>query len=276
MEEITSGIHRLVYDPEPTPGMHPTNSWMVVGRDATALVDTGWNRPEEVQARLDYIEAVPHPPVKYIVITHRHGANVGGASAMVRSFGGIIVSNPQEKEHIDDALEGASVGKAVQDGEKFDLGGLTLELIHAPGHTFGSLGVYLQERRALFTGDNVMGVGTSVVNPGQGDIGLFLETMNRFLSYDAQVIYPGQGPVVDDPRAKLEELIAHRQEREDQIVAQLSQGPKTVEQLFLSIYTDLMEQRHNMARNQVRSHLGKLEREGKVASTDDDETYELT
>ncbi len=194
---------------------------------------------------------------------------------MVGRFGGIVVSHPQEKEHIDEALEGLTVGRTVQDGEQLDLGGMTLELIHAPGHTFGSLGVYLRERRALFTGDNVMGVGTSVVNPGQGDIGLFLETMNRFRSYDAQVIYPGQGPVVRDPRAKLEELIAHRQERENQIIEQLTQGPKTVEELFQSIYTDLMEQRHNMARNQVRSHLGKLEREGRVALVDD-ETYWLT
>ncbi len=194
---------------------------------------------------------------------------------MVRRFGGTIVSHPEEKEHIDEALEGISVGRTVQDGEQLDIGGMTLELIHAPGHTFGSLGGFLRERRALFTGDNVMGVWTSVVNPGQGDIGLFLETMDRFLRYDAQVIYPGQGPVVAYPKAKLEELIAHRQERENQIIEQLSQGPRTVEELLKSIYTDLVEQRHNMARNQVRSHLSKLEREGRVASTGDD-TYQLT
>lgn len=275
MEEIASGIHRLVYDPEPTPGVFQTNSWMILGHTATALIDTGWNRPEEIQARLDYIDTVPHPPVEYLIITHRHGANVGGASAMVRRFGGIIVSHPQEKEHIDEALDGITVGRTVQDGERLDIGGITLEIIHAPGHTFGSLGVFLHERRALFTGDNVMGVGTSVVNPGQGDIGLFLETMDRFLRYDAQVIYPGQGPVVADPRAKLEELIAHRREREDQIIAQLTQGPRTVEELFQVIYTDLVEQRHNMARNQVRSHLSKLEREGKVTHMGG-ETYQLT
>ncbi len=62
MEEVGTGIHRLVYDPEPTPGIFQTNSWMVLGNDATALIDTGWNRPEEVQARLDYIDKVPHPP----------------------------------------------------------------------------------------------------------------------------------------------------------------------------------------------------------------------
>ncbi len=275
MEEVAPNIHRLFYDPEPRPGNFPANSWMIVGRDATALVDTGWDRPEEVSARLEYIQRVQHPPIGYIAITHRHGANVGGASAIQKAHGGIIVSHPLEKEFIDAALKGATVEKTIQDGEVVSLGDLTLEFVHAPGHTYGSLGVFLRERRALFTGDNVMGVGTSVVNPGQGEIGQFMETMEKFLRYNARVIYPGQGPVVTDPRAKLEELIAHRRERENQILSQLAIGPKTIEEMFRAIYTDLDERRHNMARNQVRSHLGKLQREGKVATPDEGVTYRL-
>ncbi|MBI2170642.1 MAG: MBL fold metallo-hydrolase [Chloroflexi bacterium] len=275
MEEVAPNIHRLVYDPEPRPGALAANSWMVIGRTATALVDTGWNRPEEVKARLEYIQRVRHSPIRYIAITHRHGANVGGASAIQKAYGGVIVSTPMEKEFVDAALEGTSVGKTVQDGETVSLGGLTLEFIHASGHTFGSLGVFLREQRALFTGDNVMGVGTSVINPGQGEISQFMATMEKFLRYNAQVIYPGQGPVVKDPRAKLEELIAHRKERENQVLAQLATGPKTVEELFRAIYTDLDERRHNMARNQVRSQLAKLQQEGRVTTPDNGETYRL-
>ncbi len=103
---------------------------------------------------------------------------------------------------------------------------------------------------------------------------MYLETMEKFLRYDARVIYPGQGPILSDPKAKLQELIAHRKEREDQIVAQLSGGAKTVEELFESIYTGLAERLHNLAHNQVRSHLAKLQREGRV-TTLDDTTYRL-
>ncbi|MBI4202123.1 MAG: MBL fold metallo-hydrolase [Chloroflexi bacterium] len=275
MEEVAPGIHKICYDPELRPGVFNTNSYMVIGREATALIDTGWNRPEEVQARLEYIQRTPHTPIGYIIITHRHGANVGGAAAIQKAHGGVIMSHPVEKEHIDAALEGPKVERTVADGETIRLGDLTLEFIHASGHTFGSLGVFLRERRALFTGDNVMGEGTSVVNPGQGDIGEFMETMEKLLRYNAQVIYPGQGPVVRDPKGKLEELIAHRRERENQVLSQLASGPKTVEEMFRAIYTDLDERRHNMARNQVRSHLGKLQREGRVTMPDEGATYRL-
>ncbi|MEE8443612.1 MAG: MBL fold metallo-hydrolase, partial [Dehalococcoidia bacterium] len=158
MEEIDPGIHRLVYDPAPSPGVFPTNSWLITGRDASALVDTGWNRPDDIKARLAYIQRVSHPPLHYIAITHRHGANTGGASAIRKAHGGVIVSHPVEKEFIDTALEGTTVERTVEDGETVSLGDLTLEFIHAPGHTFGSLGVFIRERKALFTGDNVMGV----------------------------------------------------------------------------------------------------------------------
>ncbi len=275
MQEVAPKIHQLFYDPEPRPGANAANSWMIVGSAATALIDTGWNRPEEVNARMDYLQRVPHTPIRYIAITHRHGANTGGAATIQKAHGGVIMSTPIEKEFIDAALEGTKVEKTVQDGERVSLGDLTLEFLHASGHTFGSLAVYLPERRALFTGDNVMGVGTSVVNPGQGEISQFMETMEKFLRYNAQVIYPGQGPVVADPKAKLEELIAHRRERENQILALLSSGPKTVDDLLKVIYADLDERRHNMARNQIRSQLGKLQQEGRVAAPGNGETYRL-
>ncbi|MBI4310456.1 MAG: MBL fold metallo-hydrolase [Chloroflexi bacterium] len=274
MQEVAPGIHQLFYDPEPRSGFAAANSYMLVGREATALIDTGWNRPEELKARLDYLQRAPHTPVRYIIITHRHGANVGGIDAIQKAHGGIVVSTPVEKRSIDDAIEGR-VDLTVYDGETVNLGDMSLEFVHASGHTFGSLCVFLRERQALFTGDNVMGEGTSVVNPGQGDIGEFMETMEKLLRYRARVIYPGQGPVVTDPRAKLDELIAHRREREDQILTQLKSGPKTVEELFRAIYTDLDERRHNMARNQVRSHLGKLLREGRVVAQESGATYVL-
>ncbi len=72
------------------------------------------------------------------------------------------------------------VDRPVRDGETMSLGNLTLEFIEAPGHTYGSMAVFVRETRALFTGDNVMGSGSSVVNPGEGEIVLYLQTMENF------------------------------------------------------------------------------------------------
>jgi hypothetical protein len=106
-----------------------------------------------------------------------------------------------------------------------------------------------------------------VVNPGEGEITLFLETMTKFMRYDPAVMYPGQGPVITNPQAKLQELVQHRREREAQIVDLLKQGPKSVDDLFRAIYTGLDERLGHLARNQIRSHLIKLEREGRVSAS---------
>jgi glyoxylase-like metal-dependent hydrolase (beta-lactamase superfamily II) len=207
------------------------------------------------------------PRLDGIVVTHRHPPHWGNAPAIATLTGAPIIATAAEKDAIEARMTGSKVGRVVQDGETLDLGDLTLEFVHAPGHTYGSLAVFLREPRALFAGDNVMGTGTSVVNPGEGEIALYLETLQKFMRYDPAVIYPGQGPVVANPRAKLQELIQHRRAREAQIVTLLTQGPKSVDDLFGVLYSGLDERMGHLARNQIRSHLIKLEREGRVSAS---------
>jgi glyoxylase-like metal-dependent hydrolase (beta-lactamase superfamily II) len=154
----------------------------------------------------------------------------------------------------------------VRDRETLSLGNTTLEFLDAPGHTYGSLAVYVRESRALFTGDTVMGTGTSVVNPGEGEIGLYLQTLAKFLRYAPAVIYPGQGPVVTDPRAKLNELLAHRKEREAQILDLLSKGHASADEMVGILYSGLREGLQRLAKNQIESHLIKLVQDGKAIS----------
>jgi glyoxylase-like metal-dependent hydrolase (beta-lactamase superfamily II) len=236
-------------------------------------IDTGWNRPGEAQARIDYWHKLGSPRLAGIVVTHRHPPHWGNAPAIQRVSGAPIIATAAEKAAIEERMTGARVDRVVEDGETLGLGDLTLEFVHAPGHTYGSLGVFGRESRALFTGDNVMGTGTSVINPGEGEIGLFLRTMEKFMRYDPAVIYPGQGPAVAAPRAKLAALIRHRHEREAQIVGLLAGGPRSVDDLFGSLYAGLDERLGHLARNQIRSHLIELERQGRVAASG--ETYRL-
>jgi glyoxylase-like metal-dependent hydrolase (beta-lactamase superfamily II) len=269
--EIAPGIHNVVTEGAAAPGV--TNTYLVIGTQGAIWVDTGWDRPGEAQARIDYWGRVGRPELKGIVVTHRHPPHWGNAPALRKASrpagDAPIIATAAEKDAIEERMAGARVDRVVADGETLSLGNMTIEFVHAPGHTYGSLAVFVREPRALFTGDNVMGTGTSVVNPGDGEIGLFLQTMEKFIRYRPAVIYPGQGPVVTNPEAKLRELIEHRRTREAQIVDLLRQGPRSVPELFAIIYADagLDERIARLAHNQIRSHLIKLEGDGRVSAS---------
>jgi glyoxylase-like metal-dependent hydrolase (beta-lactamase superfamily II) len=274
--EIAPGIHNVVTGLQHATGV--TNTYLIVGTQGALFVDAGWNRPGECQARIDYWARLGKPPLLGIAVTHRHTPHWENAPGIQKACGNPpIIASYVEKPEIEARMQGANldakVDQPVRDGETLSLGNLTLEFIDAPGHTYGSMAVFIRETRALFTGDNVMGSGSSVVNPGEGEISLYLKTMEKFLRYDPAVIYPGQGPVVTDPRGKINGLIQHRKAREEQIVALLQQAPSGVEQIALTLYKAVNPGVQHLARNQIKSHLIKLEKEGKVACTG--ETYRL-
>jgi len=270
--EIAPGVHNILTDLTHATGV--TNTYLVVGSEGAVFVDAGWNRPGEAGARIDYWKKLGSPPLKGIVVTHRHTPHWENAPAIQHACGGApIIASHAERAEIEVRMRGARVDRPAHDGETLSLGSITLEFVEAPGHTVGSLAVFVRELRALFTGDNVMGKGSSVVNPGEGDLVLYLQTLRKFLSLTPAVIYPGQGPVVSDPRAKLNDLIAHRHERERQIVALLTRSSCSVEEMVVALYAGIDERVRHLAANQVRSHLIKLEAEGRVRSAG--ERYEL-
>lgn len=270
--EVAPGVHRVINAEQPAVGV--ANSYLIVGTEGAVWVDTGWNREGEAEPRIAYWRSIGSPPIRGIIATHHHPPSWGNAGALQAAMGGgDIIATATEKDILEERMAGPKVGRLVEDGETLSLGNLTLEFLHASGHTYGSVAVLLREQRALFPGDNIMGTGTSVVNPGEGEIAHFLRTMERFLTLDLAVIYPGQGPIITDPAAKLRELIEHRHQREQEIVAQLEAGPKTLEELFTAIYPAVEERFARLAHSQVRSHLIKLENEGRAVV--EGETYRL-
>ncbi len=261
--ELAPGIHNILTDLQHATGV--TNTYLVVGSEGAAFIDTGWDRPGEAQARIDHWRGLGSPPLMGIIVTHRHPPHWGNAPAIQKACGPApIIASIVEKEAIETRMPHAKVDRAVRDGETLSLGSLTLELLEAPGHTYGSLAVFVRETRALFTGDTVMGTGTSVINPGEGEIGLYLQTLAKLLRYDPSVIYPGQGPVVTDPRGKLNELIEHRKAREAQILDLLKQGRSSADEMVAVLYSGLREGLLRLAKNQVESHLIKLVHDGKA------------
>jgi glyoxylase-like metal-dependent hydrolase (beta-lactamase superfamily II) len=159
--------------------------------------------------------------------------------------------------------------RLLADGEILRLGDRSLLAIYTPGHRFDHLSFILEESRAVFAGDLVAGVGTVVIAPPEGNLAQYMASLQRLLDLDPRVILPAHGPVIADPRALLLEYIAHRQERERQVLAGLASGPATVDTLVASIYADVDPALHPMAALSLTAHLYKLESEGRVACEDD-------
>lgn len=273
--EVEPGIHQLAHGRQPF-GIPSPNVYLVQGRDASMFVDSGWDNEDDHVARMAYLKDVGGPPLTGVLITHRHGDHAGGALRIHRDTGAPTSAHRLDQEAIErDRFGGeATLDTLLEGGESYDLGGLTLQVVHAPGHTMGSLAVLIPERNAMLSADTVLGVTTTLVRPSEGDLGLYVETLAMLRDLKPRVIYPGHGGPLTDPAGRIQELIDHRKHREEQILAELATAPKSIEQLFQTIYPDLPEERQRIASEQIQSHLNKLIHEGRVAP--EREVYALT
>jgi glyoxylase-like metal-dependent hydrolase (beta-lactamase superfamily II) len=153
----------------------------------------------------------------------------------------------------------------LQDGETVEGDGITLIPVHTPGHASDHLCFFLQEERALFSGDLILNGSTTVIPDEDGDLGLYMESLKRVQDLGVRRIYPAHGPVIEDGPGKIQEFIDHRLLRERQILETLGGGPRTIPEIVKVIYADVDTRLHRVAAMSVHSHLRKLKGEGRVS-----------
>ena len=252
----------LGHNPGPFTGPG-TNTFIVGSSKNPILLDTGQGVPIWQELLVAALKELSNSSgLDRIVLTHAHVDHIGGVKQVREQFGDIEVLKMPWPGH--DAAAGAHVSEighgAVVKGE-----GVTLRAIHTPGHAPDHLCYYLEEERALFTGDVVLGAGTTVIPDDTGDLGQYMDSLNRLLELDLETIYPAHGPVIHKPKEKIREYIAHRELRERQVLEALGAGPLEVMAIVKKIYVDVPEYLHPAAASSVRSHLKKLGKEGRVA-----------
>lgn len=263
--EIELGIHSIPVATGAFMGTYAPNVYLVLGQKPS-LIDSGYGDDATTKHRLEYLEGLGNPGLDYIVVSHCHPDHIGGAEKFKLATGAEIVVHAQDSIAANIAFTKVTVDRMVEDSDILSLGGVELEMIHTPGHSPGHICVYVKESGALFSGDQVLGIGTTAISPPDGDMAQYIESLRSLQSLDINTIYPGHGPPIRQPKRKIEELIEHRLEREQQVFRYLSQGKATVRELVLEIYPELDSRLMAAARRQVLAHLIKLEREGKVTS----------
>jgi len=251
----------LGHNPGPFTGPG-TNTYLVGASARPILLDTGQGVPiwgDLLVAALK--ELCRSSELDRIVLTHAHVDHIGGVKQAQERFGEMEVIKMPWEGH--DAAAGNRL-TAIADGAVVKGEGLTLRAIHTPGHAPDHLCYYLAEERALFTGDVVLGAGTTVIPDDTGDLGQYMDSLHRLLELDLETIYPAHGPVIRKPKEKIREYISHRELREQQVLEALSGGALEVMAIVKKIYIDVPEYLHPAAASSVRSHLKKLGREGRV------------
>jgi glyoxylase-like metal-dependent hydrolase (beta-lactamase superfamily II) len=241
-----------------------TDGYIVDGGDgAWIAIDPGPDDPAHVAA---FVAAARARGARYeaILVTHGHPDHFPGAAPLARATGAPVYAHPAATFPHD---------RTLGDGERVTAGGATLTALDTPGHARDHLVFVLEDARALFAGDVIIGVGTVVIAPPNGDMRAYQRTLHRLLDgyAGASVIYGGHGPEMHDARAKIEEYIAHRERREAEILAALARGPATIPVLVETIYRDVDRRLWPAAARQILAYLIALEREGRVRATPRDE-----
>lgn len=226
-----------------------TNTW-VVGESPSVVIDPG----PDIAAHLDEVARVAGR-VGAVLVTHDHPDHAPGAVAFAEAARAPLYAF---------RLPGA---EHLRDGHVVSVAGLELAAIHTPGHSADHVVFYLASEGALFTGDAVLGRGTSFIDPPEGDLAKYLRSLQRMQELAPRTLYPGHGPIVMRAAAKLQEYLDHRAERERQVLAALAEGPQPIAALVATIYADYPPEVRPLAARSVLAHLLKLEAEGRVART---------
>lgn len=268
---LTDRVHRVL-GMNPSPFTGPGTNTYLVGMNTPfpVLIDTGIGVPAWRALLEDHLAECGSPQLNRCLMTHGHPDHIGGVGDLRGLFPQIeLFKHPWPEVDGAAGLEAAPIfdGDMFWEGEDF-----MLKAVHSPGHAPDHICFHLmdEEEDALFTGDVVLGVGTTVIPRIGGDLAAYLDTLRRLLAMNVKRIYPGHGPVIDNPAEKIGFYLEHRLEREQQILTELEAGADTVVAIVKSIYREYPENLHAAAGQSVSAHLDKLENEGRVSSTQDD------
>jgi ribonuclease/clavin/mitogillin len=253
----------IVLVPLLTPTLPPathTNCY-VIGGDEVVVIDPA-SPYEEEQALLD--RTLEKRNIREIWLTHLHPDHVSGAKHLKEKRGVKIAAHPITARDLEGVVE---VDRTFAENERLELRGKPgwdLRVIHTPGHARGHVCIFEEKNGSLITGDLMAGLGTIVIDPPEGHMATYFDSLKRMQALPVTALFPAHGPVMANAKAKIQQYLDHRMEREKKILAAWQRGHHQPSAIVKDVYTDVAPAMYGLAERSVLAHLEKLREEGTI------------
>ena len=276
-ERLAQGALHSVYfspgiftAPLSTPTLPPatTTNTMIAGADKLYIIDPATPDPAEQQRLFNRMDEMMGEGKTFeaILLTHHHIDHVGAVNAVSRRYRLPVRAHEETYHRID---SGHIKGKPLKDGDRLELGTAPdgtgdwhLKVIHTPGHAVDHL-CYIDSRyHAAIVGDMLSTVSTILIDPPDGHLRTYLDSLNRLLSIPMRALYPAHGPPHRDGHSLIRYFLKHRQERENAIKSALTGAPQSIDRLLPEVYADVSESVYPIASRSLLAGLIKLEEDG--------------
>ncbi len=257
-----------VLAPNPSPFTYTGTQTHILGSTDLAVIDPGPDDPAHLAALLRVIDG---RPVTAIVVTHHHRDHSPATRPLQAATGAPIVGAAPFDLNDTGARADASFDadyapdRVLAEGDTATGEGWTLRAIATPGHTSNHLAFALPETHALFSGDHVMGWSTTIVSPPDGDMAAYMASLDKLMSRDDRIYYPGHGEAIERPQRLVRGMLGHRKQREGQILRALREASQAIPVLVARMYVGLDARLLPAAERSVLAHLYDLRNRGLVA-----------
>ena len=240
-------VHRVVA-PNPGPYTGPgTNTWIVEAGPVVVVIDPG---PDDDSHLAAINKRLAGAAVGVVLVTHSHPDHLPLAERVAEQHHAAVRRYPE-----------------LGDNDVVRVGTLNMTALHTPGHSADHLCFWLAGDRAVFSGDLILGRGSSMVTYPEGDVAAYLQSLDRLASLNPRILFPGHWDPVEDAMAKIEEYRVHRLEREAQVLAEVRRGKGPAAELTRRVYGALDDQLMVAAEMTMRAHLHKLVDDGLVRAS---------
>ena len=271
VEQISPRIRRVLAC-NPSPFTYTGTGTYIIGTGQVAVIDPGPDDPAHIAA-LD--DALAGETLTHILITHNHRDHSPAARHLAQSphaqlVGCAVVQLEDDGPRADAAFDmDYAPARVLADGDSISGPDWTLEAVTTPGHTSNHICYALREEKALFTGDHIMGWSTSVVSPPDGDMADYMASLKKLITRDDLIYYPTHGDPVQDPQRLARGMLAHRKQREAQIIRLLGEeGPMHIPAMVRVMYAMVNKALHGPAGRSVLAHLIDMQARGLVRAID--------